>query len=213
MKMKIAASLLALVLVVSSFAGCAKVVKIGEEGKLTGETTFNAGDSVDQIWASKAVPELTKEAVDLNTLLTEANGSLQSVAKKYGKSSSGTSGEVNFIVKGTGKVTSVDQKKKAGTMQLSLDGYSGKQTVKIQIGPVYMGTSVRDSLSFIKYEDYKNQVQWAQISQSINQAVQKEVVDPADVASLTGKTIEFTGCFTAGDDTEIRITPVQIKVK
>lgn len=208
---KIAVLLLALA--VLSLTGCAKVVKIGEEGKLTGETTFDATSSVDEMWDSKAVPELTKEAVDLSTLLKESNGDIKSQGKKYGKYSSGTSGDVNFIVKGTGKVTSVDQKKKAGTMQIALDGYNGKTAVKLQVGTVFKGTAVRDCLSFIKYEDYKNQVQWASISQMIHKVIQKKVVDPLNVSALTGKTVEFTGCFTADEEDEFLITPVKVTVK
>lgn len=213
MKIKIWALLLTIVMIVFSFAGCAKVVKIGEEGKLTGETTFNAGNDVEKMWDSKAVPELTKEAVDLGVILKDSNGDLSTVAKKYGKNSSGTSGSANFVVKGTGKVTLVDQKKKAGYMQITLDGYSGKAKIELQIGTVYRGTSVRDSLSFIKYENYKNQVQWAEISQSINNVIQKKVVDPINVSSLTGKTVEFTGCLPSDDNDELVITPTKISVK
>lgn len=213
MKTKISALLLAVVIAAFSFTGCAKIVKIGEEGKLTGQTTFNAGDNVEAMWDSKAVPELTKEAVDLSTVLQDSKGDLSTAAKKYGKTSSGTSGSTNFVVKGTGKVTLVDQKKKAGYMQIQLNGYSGKAKVQLQIGTVYRGTSVRDSLSFIKYEDYKNQVQWAEISQAINKVIQKEVVDPLNVSSLTGKTVAFTGCLPSDDNDELVITPVKMSVK
>lgn len=213
MKLKILALLLAVITVIFSFAGCAKVVKIGEEDKLTGETTFSADDDVEKIWDSKAVPELTEEAVDLDVLLKDSKGDLSSVTEKYGKISSGTSGSTNFVVKGTGKVTLVDQKKKAGYIQIAPDGYSGEAKIELQVGTVYRGTSVRDSLSFIKYEDYKNQVQWAEISQSINKVIQKKVIDPMDVSSLTDKTVTFIGCLPSDDNDELLITPVKISVK
>ncbi len=213
MKIRISVLLLAIIMVVFSFAGCAKVVKIGEEGKLTGETTFNAGSDVEKMWDSKAVPELTKEAVDLSVILKDSKGDLSTVTKKYGKNSSGTSGSTNFVVKGTGKVTMVDQKKIAGYMQIALNGYSGKAKIELQVGTVYRGTSVRDSLSFIKYEDYKNQVQWAEISQSINKVIQKKVIDPMNVSSLTGKTVEFVGCLPSDDNDELVITPAKMSVK
>ncbi len=214
MKKRMAAILLILAFAVSALAGCGiKVVKIGEEGKLTGATVFNADSDVASIWDSKAIPELTQKAVDLKTFLTEANGNLKSLDKKYGKYSMGTSGELSYVVKGTGKVEKVDQEKKAGTMQVTLDGYTGKETVKLQIGTVFKGSAVRDSISFIKYEDFKNQVQWAAVSQSIHGVIQEKVINPLNVASLTGKTVEFVGCFTVDGNDELLITPVQMTVK
>lgn len=214
MKRKMAAILLILAFTVFALAGCGvKVVKIGEEGKLTGDTVFNADSDVASIWDSKALPELNKKAVDLKAFLTEANGNLKSLDKKYGKYSMGTSGELSYIVKGSAKVTNVDQQKKAGSMQVSLDSYSGKETIRLQIGTVFKGSAVRDSLDFIKYEDFKNQVQWAAVSQSIHSVIQEKVINPLNVGTLTGKTVEFVGCFTVDGNDELLITPVQMAVK
>jgi len=213
LKKRMAAVLLVLVIALSSLTGCVKVVKIGEEGKLTGNTTFNADSDVASIWESKALPELNKKAVDLKTFLTESKGDLKSLAKKYGKYSMGSSGELSYVVKGTAKVTKIDQQKKAGYMEVTLDGYSGKEVIKLQIGTVFKGSAVRDSLDFIKYEDFKNQVQWAAVSQSIHTVILDKVVKPLNVSSLTGKTVEFVGCFTVDDNSELLITPVQISAK
>lgn len=192
--------------------GCVKIVKTGEESKLTGEVAFNAGDSVEAIWASQAVPNLVEKAVGLSQFLTEAKGDLKSLAGKYGRYSMGSSGELSYTVKGAATVDQVVTDKKAGYMTLTLDGYTGSETIKLQIGTVYKGSAVRDSLDFIKYEDYKNQVEYAAVSQSIHDIIQKTVIDPLDVASLTGKKIEFTGCFTVNKNDELLITPVQLTV-
>lgn len=213
MKKRLAALLLVLAFAASSLTGCVKVVKIGEEGKLTGEVAFNADSDVESIWQSKAVPELTEKAVDLNTFLTESKGDLKTLADKYGKYSMGSTGELNYVVKGTAEVVKVDQSKKSGVMDVKLQGYDGPETVQLQIGSVFKGSAVRDSLNFIKYEDYKNQVQWANVSQSIHAVIQKQVLDPLNVASLPGKTVEFVGCFTVDGNDKLLITPVQMAVK
>lgn len=213
MKKRVLALCLAVGLVASMTTGCIKVIKIGEEGALTGEVEFNAGDNVAEIWESNAIPEMQEKAVDLVEFLGEANGDLKSLVDKYGKYSMGTSGEINYVVKGTGTVEEVNQESKAGYMTVKLDGYEGSEVVKIQIGSVYKGSSVRDSLDFIKFGDYTNQEEWAAVSQSINSLVDEEVVKAADPASLKGKTIEFIGAFTANDNAEIIITPVQLEAK
>lgn len=214
MKKRMLALGLALALVSSvMMTGCVKVVKIGEEGKYTGVTEFNAGDDVAKIWESSALPEMNEKAADLGAFLKEANGDLKSVADKYGKYSMGTSGELNYVVKGTGTVEEVNTESKAGFMAIKLDGYEGSETIKIQIGPVYKGSAVRDSLSFIKFGDYTNQEEWAAVSQSINDLVAKQVVEAADPESLKGKTVSFVGAFTASDNAEILITPVVLEAK
>lgn len=99
-------------------------------------------------------------------------------------------------------------------MTVKLDGYTGSEAVKIQIGPVYKGASIRDSLSFIKFGDYKNQEEWAAVSQSINKVVADDVVGPADPASLQGKTISFVGAFTVSSgSTDVLITPVVLEAE
>ena len=213
MKRRLAALLLVLAFAASSLTGCVKVVKIGEEDKLTGEVAFNADSDVESIWQSKAVPELAEKAVDLKEFLTQSKGDLKTLADKYGKYSMGSSGALNYVVKGTAEVVKVDQSKKAGVMDVRLQGYDGPEAIQLQVGSVFKGSAVRDSLSFIKYEDYKNQVQWASVSQSIHAVIQKQVLDPLNVASLTGKTVEFVGCFTVDGNDKLLITPVQMTVK
>ena len=194
--------------------GIVKVVKIGEEGKYAGNVEFNAGDDVAAIWEDSALPEMNETAVDLTEFLTKSNGDLTALAKEHGKYSMGDSGELSYVVKGTGTVEEVNTESQAGFMTVKLDGYTGSEAVKIQIGPVYKGSSIRDCLSFIKFGDYKNQEEWAAVSQSINKVVADDVVGPADPASLKGKTISFVGAFTVSSgSTDVLVTPVVLEAK
>lgn len=203
--------LLLLVFSVLTMTGCVKIVKTGEEGKLTGETSFDANQNVADIWETQALPELVENAVDLSVFLGEATGDLKSLAEKYGKYSMGTSGELSYVVKGVGTVTEINQEKKAGYITVSLDGYSGAEIIRLQIGTVFKGSAVRDSLSFIKYENYQNQVEWADVAKSIHALIQENVINAADISSLSGKQVEFVGCFTVGSNEELIITPVMLK--
>ncbi|MDD3141558.1 MAG: DUF2291 domain-containing protein [Lachnospiraceae bacterium] len=213
MKKKMIVFSLAIVLAMTTLTGCIKVVKIGEEASLTGEKKFSAGDDVAGFWDSQALPELTEKAIDLGTLLTEAKGDLKSLADKYGKYSMGTSGELSFIVKGSGAVMTVDTEKKAGTLAIKLDGYTGSEEVKIQVGSVIKGSSVRDSLSFIKFGDYTNQEDYAAVSQSINAIIMKTIINPEQAKGLNGKNVSFVGCFTVDSSGTILITPVELSEK
>lgn len=217
MKKRMIALALTLTLAASTLltgCGIVKVVKIGEEGKYTGDVEFNAGDDVEAIWEESALPEMNENAVDLKELLEGSNGDLTAMADDYGKYSMGDSGELSYVVKGTGTVGEVNTQSQAGYMTVKLDGYNGTESVKIQIGPVYKGSAIRDSLSFIKFGDYKNQEQWAAVSQSINEVVAKDVVEPAKPDSLKGKTISFVGAFTvSAGSSDVLITPVVLEAK
>lgn len=211
MKKRILALVLALTFVFGC-TGCVKVIKIGEEGKYTGKVEFNAADAAAGLWES-AVANIEEKAVDLPTFLTEANGDLSSLVDQYGKYSMGTSGTISYAVKGSGVVEEVNQEKKAGFMTVKLDGYEGSEIIKIQIGAIYKGSSTRDTLDIINFGDYTNQQEWAAISQELHNSIDVNVIQPADPASLVGKTIEFTGTFTVDGNDELLITTVVLNVK
>lgn len=211
MKKRIMALVMTLVFVLGC-TGCVKVIKIGEEGKYTGKTEFNAADAAASLWEN-AVANIEEKAVELPTFLTEANGNLSSLVDQYGKYSMGTSGSISYAVKGTGVVEEVNQEKKAGYIVVKLDDYDGPEVIKIQIGSIYKGSSTRDTLDIINFGDYTNQQEWAAISQELHTAIDTNVVQPTDPANLTGKTIEFTGTFTVDGNDELLITTVVLDVK
>lgn len=213
MRKKAIIVLMLMVVVISAMTGCVKVVKIGEEAALTGDVEFNAGDNVTDFWESLALPELTGKAVDLKEFLTKADGDLESLADEYGKYSMGDSGELTYTVKGTATVKEVVTDKKAGYIVVSIQDYEGSEEIRLQIGTVFKGSAVRDALEFIKFGDYKNQEEYAAVSQSIHSVIQTTVIDQVDVTGLTGKQIEFTGCFTVDKSDMLLITPVVLTIK
>lgn len=191
--------------------GCVTIVKTGEEATLTGEQEFAPGDNMMAIWDSMLIPTLEEDAVDIIEFLEQSGGDLNALADKYGKYSMGTSGELSYVLKGKATVTEVVSDKKAGYIKLNLDNYTGGEEIKLQIGTVFKGSAVRDSADFIKFEDYKNQVDYAAVSQSLHDIIQRDVIDTVDINSLNGKEIEFLGCFTVSGNNELLITPVALK--
>ncbi len=212
MKKRVIALAMVIAVAMTAMTGCVKVVKIGEEGKLTGKTEFNANDSVSAMWG-ELVADIEGKAVELSSFLEEANGDMASLADKYGKYSMGTSGSISYAVKGTAVVQEVNQEKKAGYMTLKLDGYDGPEIIKMQIGSIYKGSSTRDSLDIIDFGDFTNQEEWGAISQEIHSLIDANVVQAADPSSLSGKNIEFMGTFTAEGNDELLITPVSLTIK
>lgn len=208
MKKKIL-TLAALLSVIAMSAGCVKIIDKGTEGQYTGKTVFSAEDTAEQLWED-ITANITENAVELNTLLTEADGKFTSVAETYG-----VNGKANYPVHGTGVVELVDTSKSAGYLVVKLDGYEGEEEVRIQVGPTFKNKDMLgDSQTVTGFGDYTNQTEWGQVKDALIEKVTTEVIEPIDVNSLEGNTVEFTGAFGASvGSSDILIIPVELNVK
>jgi predicted lipoprotein len=158
-------------------------------------------------WSSKVVPTIMKKAVDLSTVLTALQKDSDAAQKQYATQSS--DGFYNFMVKGQAKVVAVNTSSRNGTLSIQLPTNQQQPTILLQIGPVVLGTALRDSVGFINYNQFTNQVQYAQVADALNaHAVQD--LKGTDFASLKGKTITFYGAFTYATLQQITIAPVKI---
>ena len=125
------------------------------------------------------------------------------------------------MVKGSGKIVSVNAETSVGTAEVELDGYSGPIKVLLYIGTRIPSddTSVRDALGFITLGDFKDQTEYGKAGSEINKRVLTQVLDPLDRNNLLGKTVSFTGAFSIRtfnlikiNIQKINIIPVQIKL-
>lgn len=188
----------------------ATVVRQGQEASLTGEVAFDPIAEANRFWSLKSKEYFQSNAVDLTALFEESGGDLKSVASKYGHYSMGDRGQLSFIVKGSGTITEVKNKLKSGYIRLAVDGLD--RDVRLQIGPVFKGTAVRDSISLISVNDYQNQVEWANISIAFHKLIEKEILSKLDIADSCGRNAKFIGCFTVSPGGRINITPVALEI-
>jgi predicted lipoprotein len=183
---------------------------------------------VDGIWESKLLPTLNEKAVELAKILSEmepdAGGTapkdeLIAIANRYGLI---TVGEAHiYMVKGSGTIVSVDAETSLGTAEVVLDGYEGPIKALLYIGTRIPSddTSVRDSVGFITFGDFKEQTEYGKAATEINKRVLATVLGGIDRDNLVGKTISFKGAFTIRtfnliqiDVSEISIVPVEIEL-
>jgi len=204
------------------------VVSIEEaEGTVQSEA-FDPVAYVDGIWDSQLMPTLNEGAAELSTILSlmepDASGTadkedLIDIANQYGLI---TVGEAHvYMVKGSGKIGSVDAETSLGTVEVTLDGYDGPIKVQLYIGTRIPSdeTSVRDAVGFISFGDFKEQTEYGEVNTEINKRVLSTVLDDIDRDNLVGKTISFKGAFTIRtfnllqiDLKEIFIVPVEIEM-
>lgn len=208
-----AAAVLAGILVLT--AGCARVPGVYVvEKRNTGtgpDRVFSAQEYVAGIWTSRVVPTVTGKAVDASTVLAAIAADPAAAGKKYGVQA-GVGSPPSILVKGAGTVLSVDESQGgAGDMSVDLDPANGKPDLSIAIGPVFLGTALRDAVGFINFGEFPNQIEYANVATALNNQVRDTVV-PADPAAAKGKKVTFAGAFQVLDPKNVVVTPVQLEV-
>jgi len=81
-----------------------------------------------------------------------------------------------LFVRLTGLVNSVDLSTKNATMHMESNGIP----LIIQIGPIIRGNAIRDAASFLNFDQFKNQVQFARLSKELNKKAMKHFIRPDD---------------------------------
>jgi len=204
------------------------VVSIEDAAKAVQSETFDPVIYVDGIWESELLPTFNEKAVEFPLILsamrpaadgTAPKDELIAIAKDYG---SITVGEAHvYMVKGSGKIVSVNTETSLGTVEVALDGYDGPIKTLIYVGTRIPSdeTSVRDAVGFITFGDFKEQTEYGKAASEINKRILATVLGGIDRDNLVGKTISFKGAFTIRtfnliqiDVKELRIVPVEIKL-
>jgi predicted lipoprotein len=162
---------------------------------------------VDGFWA-KLVPLFEDKAQDIAKVLPEILANPNAAGEKYGRREA--TNPYNYLVKGTGKVTEINTASAAGAALVEIPGLDEK--VALQIGPVVRGTALRDATGLVSFNQFSNQLDYADVSKEMNTRALKTVFASVPAASLAGKSVTFFGAFTFDPHSKsaVLITPVKI---
>jgi predicted lipoprotein len=175
---------------------------------------FKPDEFVEKIWDDKVVPYFKEKCLPISDVLPTWVKDQEAAGRQFGYREKAEGSPWNFRVKGSGRIVSVNTASRASTVDVDLDPADGSADVLIQIGPVIKDSAIRDSLEFISFTDFTNQLEFARLSNALNKMVNKTVTGKLDRDNLLGKGISFNGAFTQLQDSDlIRITPVSLEVK
>ena len=90
--------------------------------------------------------------------------------RKYGYRAKEGSEPWTFAVAIDGKIVAAETTSRAATISVDTGG-DGKIAAIVQIGPAMRGTALRDALDFVSFNDFKNQIDYAQFGKAFNQHV------------------------------------------
>jgi len=206
----------AMLLLCLTLASCVPwtVRPIGSEQDNSGPVTQTAAAYVDSVWASKLVPAVMGSAVEARTLLDALAASPAEALARYGRREAG--GPPYFAVKGRGVVLEVDTSSRTGLALIDVAPFDQKPDASIQIGPVLRGVSLRDATGVVRFSDFVNQLQFADVGNELNDRVLKTVLAPLEMTSLRGRAVTFMGTLAAeeGAIPPLRdLVPVELTVE
>ena len=175
---------------------------------------FNPDEYVKSVWEDKVVPLFKEKSLPIEDIIPTWRKEQQAAGEKFGYREKDEGSPWNFRVKGSGVVVAANTESRASTIDVDLLPGDGAADLSMQIGPVFKDSSIRDSLDFISFTDFTNQLEFGRLSNALNKVVYKDVVSKLDRKNLMGTKISFLGAFTQLQDSDlIRVTPVVLEVE
>jgi predicted lipoprotein len=200
--------------VAAALPGC-KIIKTPtaqEKAAAAAKTAFDPNAKVQAIWQPQVVPYFEKRAGELKDVLQLATSSPDQAGERYGNPRKQSSSPWTYAVKFTGKVIAADTASRAATLDVDADG-DGKADAKVQIGPALRGTALRDTLDFVNFNEFKNQIEWAQFGKAFNEKANTAFLSAIPRDGLAGKTVTVIGAFPVPNNGQLPlVTPCQLTV-
>jgi predicted lipoprotein len=207
-------ALLVAMLAAATLPGC-KIVKTPtaeEQAAETAKTAFNPTDKVDAIWQSQAIPSIEKRAGDFNQVQSLIAASPNDAGAKFGHREKEGNAPWTYVVKFEGKIVAADTQSRAATIDIDID-CDGKADAKVQIGPALRGTALRDSLDIVNFNEFKNQIEWAQFGKAFNEKVNASLLQALPRDGLVGKMVKVTGAFPMPTSSQLPlVTPATLTI-
>lgn len=198
-----------LVLAALCLSAC-KVVPIAADRaareRLSG--AFDAGRYVETVWGAQAQPYWTKAAAPFAELSAKIDQDIDAAGgRKAGDGSPWT-----FVTQGEGSVVSADTAARAGRVVLAVPRADGRaREVTVLVGPVVSGSALRDSLPFVAFNDFSNQIAYAEVGGALTRRAVRDA-RPVAESLKPGDRVTFTGVFQAAKAGDaVVLTPIQLR--
>jgi predicted lipoprotein len=194
-------------------SGC-KIIKTptAEEAAEAASGGFNPERQAADLWTPKVVPYLTARAGTIQDVSALIASDPDAAAARYGHKEKEGNAPWTFAAKVTGRVTKAETTSRAAYLDTDVDG-DGKADVRVQIGPVVNGTAIRDSLDFVSFNQFKNQIQWAEFGKAFNAHLNGAVLQALPREGLEGKTVDAVGAYPLPTKGQLPLlTPVTLTI-
>lgn len=188
-------------------AGC-KIVQIADQ-QAAEPLGFDAAKYAAGLWADRALPHFSDSARPVAEVLASINSDFERAGNDFGYRS-GEGSPWSFIVSGAGEVLAKNTESRAGTLDVAVEGLA--DPVVLQIGPVIRGNAVRDALFFVSFQDFTNQLEYADAGKALTALALEGVASSVETVAV-GDTVRFTGALSlasASDRQQVTLVALDV---
>ncbi len=172
------------------------VVKLDDNGKpiipISAEEAASIKNMEPAAIANKIWDDVIKDAQEKALDPTSA-------LEKEGKST---------FVKFKGKVSALEVKKHTSSLIITADD---GQVIELQVGDIIRGNAIRDAASFIEFDQFKNQVQFAHLSKELNKKALNGIEQPTEAWS--GREIDGLAAVTINKNKMTLAVPLTLSTR
>ncbi|MDE2112457.1 MAG: DUF2291 domain-containing protein [Alphaproteobacteria bacterium] len=172
---------------------------------------FAAQRYVAEIWGSKARPYLEKRAVSLPILVQQIDENITRAGRAYGRQAT-QDGPWTFVAEGEGVVEDIQRQSREGRAIITVDiPRSPSISFAVQVGPVISGNAVRDALPFVTFDDFPDQIAFADVGHRLTEQALHDSVEQLSRLRI-GEQVRFLGAFSIANAHEpIVMTPIALE--
>ncbi|NVK74768.1 MAG: DUF2291 family protein [Oceanospirillaceae bacterium] len=152
---------------------------------------FTLPEVADQLWEPKVFPEATKEFTPWESIKSQLDA--QQIVNKQ-----------SFFVRLDGTIENVNLGKMKGVITINL----GDTKIDLQVGRIIKGNAIRDASKYVVFDDFKNQIRFAQISREFNNRAMESIGKPDP--SWAGKKATVIAAITVDQNIIKDAVPMQI---
>ncbi|MDQ6433956.1 DUF2291 family protein [Mesorhizobium sp. LHD-90] len=188
---------------VLSLAGCKILPTPTEEDAAAAKAgAFNPGKMVEDIWASKVIPYLQQKAGPFAEVDALAKSDAKAAGEKYGNPKKQANSPWTYAVRVEGKIVASNTTSRAGSIDVDVNG-DGKADMRAQIGPAMRGTALRDVLDFVNFNEFVNQIDYAEFGKAFNTFADRTVLSKLPREALDGNAVKLLGAYVPASGTAL----------
>lgn len=171
--------------------------------------SFDASRYVDNNWKAEFLSELKRREVQADILLPALSQDLDAAGGEYGRRA-GEGSAWTFVMSGEGQVASIQTDAAEGFITLSIPDGTRLREVRLLTGPVVVSTAVRDSIPDIAFNDFNDQLAFAEVGSALSTRALAEASETLENVA-PGERVVFFGAFSlASADDPIELTPIHL---
>jgi len=192
-------------------AGC-KILPTVPKGERGVAAAFKPDKMAEEMWAAKVIPYLRQKAGPFAEVNALAKSDPAAAGAKYGNPRKQANSPWTYAVTLEGKIVASNTASRAGAIDVDLDGDT-RADVRVQIGPAIRGTAIRDVLDFVNFNDFTNQIDFAQFGKALNTYADKTVLSKLPREELDGRAAKVLGAYAIESGTDLpMVTPTEAQI-